>query len=375
MIKSFFFQFLSISNFFTNIYILFLLLFFNFYEEAGEGFVLVSFINIFTYGLSGNIRNVYLGSCNISQIEKFILFRLKVAILGILFSFLFCIFVIKTQNLFLQFCIIFLTASNWILELPIAKSEKTNFIKPLHVFNSIIIIVLSPILIKFGFIKHLAFLIILICLINIFNYKILLKNLNFSKNLNINLLFNLAHVSTMFRTLSNFAWRFSLILFIGKSHSSIIFMAFSLGSFFGTLFDISYGAFLMKKIKNQNLLINFMFIFYFIFVLVFLVMFYKLSNLDLEKYKILKSTTLYSLVGAYFLIFSLKKRQELFEKKRMINTCYKFDMLSYTFNLLIIPMLFILNPNYIVFAYLLSSMFLFLIYKIFLNRYDIQISQ
>lgn len=375
MIRSFFFQFLSISNFFVNIYILFLLLFFNYYEEAGEGFVLVSFINIFTYGLSGNIRNVYLGSSNIPQIEKFISFRLKLAILSVFFSFLFCFFVIKTQNIFLQFSIIFLTASNWILELSIAKSEKKNLIKPLHVINSTILIILGPILIKLGLIKYLAILIILLCLLNIFNYKIFLKNLNFSKDLNINLIFNLAYISTMFKTLSNFAWRFSLILFIGKTHSSIMFMAFSLGSFFGTLFDVSYGAFLIKKIKNQNLLINLMFIFYFIFVLVFLVIFFNLSHLDIEKYKILKSTTLYSLVGAYFLIFSLKKRQELFEKKRLINTCYKFDMLSYTFNLLIIPILFILNPNFIVFAYLLSSMFLFLIYKIFLARYNDQTSQ
>ena len=66
------FQLLSSSNFFLNIYILFVLLFFGFLEIASEGFVIISLVNIFTHGLSGNLRNIYLGSKSYFNLKSFL---------------------------------------------------------------------------------------------------------------------------------------------------------------------------------------------------------------------------------------------------------------------------------------------------------------
>ena len=65
------FQFINIFNFFSNIYILFLLFIFGYLEIVSEVFLVLSLVAIFTQGLSGNIRNIYLGS-NVLNIKKII---------------------------------------------------------------------------------------------------------------------------------------------------------------------------------------------------------------------------------------------------------------------------------------------------------------
>ena len=64
------FQFFSISNFFLNIFVVFLFLFFGYEDIAAQGFITISISNIFTYGFSGNVRNIYLGSKNIISLKK-----------------------------------------------------------------------------------------------------------------------------------------------------------------------------------------------------------------------------------------------------------------------------------------------------------------
>jgi hypothetical protein len=146
-------------------------------------------------------------------------------------------------------------------------------------------------------------------------------------------------------------------------------MAFSLGSFFGTLFDISYGALFLKKLKNKiNLFLNSFYLIY-IFMAYLLVLFFKkFSTFTVEENNFLYSATLYSLLGSYIIMYALKLRQKYFEIKEMQNFCFKVDILIYFFNSLIILIISLVNKELVIFAYLISSTFFYLMYKIIVQN-------
>jgi hypothetical protein len=81
MLISLAFQLVTILNFFSSIYIFFLLFFLGDLEIVSEGFVVLSLVTIFTQGFSANIRNIYLGS-NLLNIKKIILFRLLIGVIA-----------------------------------------------------------------------------------------------------------------------------------------------------------------------------------------------------------------------------------------------------------------------------------------------------
>ena len=363
MFKALTFQFLTISNFFTNIFILFALSFFGHLELSGEGFVLISFINIFTYGFSANIRNIILGSKENFEINNIIKKRILIGLISVLFAIIFSKFFLDTKNLFLLFSLSILTIINWILEIYLAQSEKIALLKKFHLLSTIFLIFISLFLIIFNYLNLLAILIIIISLINLSIYKFKVKKIKITKDLKVNSFFNLANISTLIKTFANFSWKFLLLYFLGKSNSSLLFIAFSLGSFFGTLFDVSYGAHFLKRFKNTQNFINLFYITYVFLIFIIINFYYYYSDLNPEEFKVLKYTTIYSIIGSYFLIFALKKRQKFFEIKEMISMCYKFDIISYVFNFLIIPVLILINLELLNFAYLISSIFLFTLYK------------
>ena len=127
-LNTLFFQFFSISNFFLNIFVVFLFLFFGYHDIAAQGFVIISITNIFTYGFSGNARNIYLGSKNITSIKKLISFRLIVSLFSILISVFAIYYFISKPNVFYLIGISMLTISSFIFELLIARTEKNNLL-------------------------------------------------------------------------------------------------------------------------------------------------------------------------------------------------------------------------------------------------------
>ena len=128
------FQLVTILNFFSNIYIFFLLFIFGYLEIVSEGFVVLALVMIFTQGFSANMRNIYLGS-NTLNLKRIILFRVLISIVCfILATILTYIFIGKSHILF-HTSVIFLTTTNWILELFIAKNEKDKFINTYYFTN------------------------------------------------------------------------------------------------------------------------------------------------------------------------------------------------------------------------------------------------
>lgn len=100
-----------------------------------------------------------------------------------------------------------------------------------------------------------------------------------------------------------------------------------------------------------------------------LVLFFKkFSTFTVEENNFLYSATLYSLLGSYIIMYALKLRQKYFEIKEMQNFCFKVDILIYFFNSLIILIISLVNKELVIFAYLISSTFFYLMYKIIVQN-------
>jgi hypothetical protein len=368
MLKSILSQLITLLNFFSNIYIFVILFIFGYLEIVSECFIVLSLVAIFTQGFSANSRNIYLGS-NILNLKKIILFRVLVSVVAFILVILTTYIYIGKSHILLHSSIIFLTTSNWILELPIARYEKNRFVNIYHIVNLFLLFFFSTILI---FLKNIFILTVIIycsSLINILIFKNSLKNI-FNQNIisdkiNFNLL---AVFSTLSKTLANFFWRYFTITLVGKTDSSLLFMGFTVGSFFGTLFDVSYGAFFLKKIQNKKLFINFLFIIYVILSVLFIYFLKIFSYLEKEQFAIFLNTALFSICGSYFLVLALHQRQSLFENINFVQICYKADFCIYFLNFLIIPILYYFNQKYLITSYFVSSLFCFFVYIIYIRN-------
>jgi hypothetical protein len=371
MFISLYFQLIALLNFFSNIYIIFLLFIFGYLEIVSEGFVVLSLITIFTQGFSANIRNIYLGSSDVLNLKKIILFRIYIGTIGCLITGLSSYIFIGKSYILFHLSLIFLTVINWILELAIARYEKIKTINIYYIINFLFFLFSTLSLI---FLRNIFFLsIFLFCnsLLNILIFRKVFRNIFnqnlFFKKLNI----NLGIFSTLLKTVANFSWRYFVIIFFGRSEASFLFMGFTLGSFFGTVFDISYGAVFLKKFNNKKLLINIFFIIYIFIVSFFIYLIKAFSYFDNEQFNILFTTTIFSIFGGYLTILALSRRQLFFEEIKFRKMCYKVDICIYLFNFLIIPVLYYLNKQYLTMSYFVSSLFFYFIYTIlFKNVYS-----
>ena len=343
-----------------------LLVFFGYFEIATDGFLILSFINIFTHGLSANIRNIYLGSKNFVNINAIVKFRISMSMVIIALAAFIIFFTMNTANYIFYLSLIFLLTTNWVLELLIAKYEKNNFIFKNFIILQFLLIIFSTVSIFLNNLTLLSFFIIMYCIIIFYslNKKVYLKNFSLY-SLNQNMHYSLGVLSTFLKYIANFAWRFFCIIFIGKTQSSVLFLAFSLGSLFVTIFDISYGAKWFKKVKYKNLFINFFYIIYFLACIIILNIFRLFSGLDDNQYALFQSTTIFSILGAYFLIFALQKRQTIYENILVRKVCYNLDIITYAFNFCIIPILYYWNASYLNLSYLVSSLFCYIMYMLF----------
>lgn len=368
MYKKFLFQLITLSNFFLNIYILFILLFIGRLEIAGEGFVVISLINVFSYGLSANIRNIYLGNKDSANIKNFLFLRIKIGLYALIFSSIVVFFLISKENIVFHVSLISLTIVNWILEIFIARNEKSNKLNFYHTINILFFILIYPIFAFLNFYESSIYLIFIFILLNLIIFAKPINNIIrlreiYSSNKKVN--FNLGIFSTFSKTISNLIWKYSVFLIIGKSQSALLFLGFSVGSFFGTLFDISYGALFLKNFKKYKyFFLNMLYIIYIMFISIFLFYFIKFSSLSALELNTLYIASGFSIAGAYIMIFALEIRQGLFEIKNMQNTCYKIDIYLYVLIAILIPILNLINLELIYSAYFIVSILFYVLYKI-----------
>jgi len=371
MLISLYFQLITILNFFSNIYIIFLLFIFGYLEIVSEGFVFLSLITIFTQGFSANIRNIYLGSSDVLNLKKIILFRIYIGTIGCLITGLSSYIFIGKSYILFHLSLIFLTVINWILELAIARYEKIKTINIYYIVNFSFFLFFSLSLVILRNILFLSIFLFCYSLLNILIFRKVFRNI-FNQNLFFKKLsINLGIFSTLLKTVTNFSWRYFVIIFFGKSEASFLFIGFTLGSFFGTVFDISYGALFLKKFNNKKLLINIFFIIYILIISFFIYLIKAFSYFDNEQFNILLTTIIFSIFGGYLTILALSRRQLFFEEIKFRKICYKADICIYLFNFLIIPVLYYLNKQYLTMSYFVSSLFFYFIYIIlFKNVYS-----
>jgi hypothetical protein len=364
------FQLATFLNYYSILYIAILFFIFKKSVFASEILLIISFTSIFTHGFSANLRNIYLGSRKPIDIKKIISIRLIIATFSFVISNTLFIYFFNGKFLLINSIFILLVFANWIQELIIARLERTETFSIIYFINQLFFFIFSAIFIYFDFRLFLIFLILFHVCANILifrkffiealiNIKFLKKKIFKKLNLDIGFL------STMSKTLVNFYWRFIIIFFVGKESASFLFIGFMLGSFFGTLFDISYGSYFLKKVKNKDIFINSIFIIYIFIILVFLYFVKQYSNYSDEQFQILIKATFYSIIGSYFMVTALRARQQLYDLISYRRTCYKMDIYIQIMNLAFIPVIYFLNKDLLVFSYLLSSIFFYLMYKSF----------
>ena len=106
------------------------------------------------------------------------------------------------------------------------------------------------------------------------------------------------------------------------------------------------------------------YVIYIFLISIFLFYFVKSSSLSVLELNMLYVTSGFSIVGAYIMIFALDIRQSLFEIKNMQNTYYKIDIYLYVLISALIPILNLISFELIFSAYLIVSIFFYVIYKI-----------
>jgi hypothetical protein len=364
------FQLASFLNYYSVLYIAVLFFIFKKLVSASELFLIISLTSIFTHGFSANLRNIYLGSRKLIDIKKIISIRLIIATVSSIISSILVIYFFNDEFILINFILILLIFTNWIQELIIARLEKKEVFSIIYFINQLFFFIFSTIFVYFDFILFLIFLILFYICVNILIFRnifieAIINIKSIKKKIFKKLNLNIGFLSTILKTSVNFYWRFIIIFFVGKETASFLFIGFMLGSFFGTLFDISYGSYFLKKIRNKNIFINSIFIIYVFIILIFLYIVKKYSNYNYEQFQILMKTTFYSIIGSYFMVAALHARQQLYELISYRRTCYKADIFIQIMNFVFVPIVYFLNKDFLTFSYLLSSIFFYLMYKAF----------
>tara|TARA_A100001015_G_C15010706_1_gene722957 strand:- start:22 stop:1155 length:1134 start_codon:yes stop_codon:yes gene_type:complete len=369
------YQILNLINFFSPIYIAFVFFLIKKIETVSDIFIVVSFITIFTQGFSANMRNIYLGSRIFLEFKIVVLMRILIGIFAFLLTVYISNFYFLNINNYFRVIdsIAFLAVINWIFELVIAKLEKEKTFNIYYCLNAFFLFVSVPFAVYFKNSFYLPLLIITYTIINIYIFRflffeILIEINQFKKKIFKKIFFHIGIISTLLKTCVNFSWKFFIVLFVGKEQATFLFIGFTVGSFYGTLFDISYGAKFLKELKNKKLFMNILFILYVFLILIFLFVLKEFFNYSIIEINRLVFPICFSLIGAFIMINALMLRQYYYELTSFRLSCYRADIFIQCLNFLIVPFLYYLDHRFIASAYLFSSIFYFLIFSSFSEK-------
>ena len=365
-----YFNYLTTFNFFCTTYIIFILLFSGYVSLAAEAFLTLSIIQFFTLGTSSNLRNIYIANKKVISFEKIISLRLLVGIISFLISALLIFYFISKINLIFHISILLLSISSWIIEIILGKEQLEKKTNRLFLYNSICFTLTIPLIIYLFSIDSLIILILLYIFLNILIFKKkIYQQTHLINHFKYNIKkFKLGITSTLIKYLSNLIWRSLAFILIGDYKAGLLFVAFSIGSFLGTLFDISYGAFFSKSNnKNKKKLLNYFTLIYILIVTLLLYISYYHSKLSKNDLHYIISAFVPSVIGGIFMLNTLIIRQKLFEKQIFYQKCFLIDVVGYLIVVLSIPLLFYIKESYVVNAFFFSSSLTYLIYTLFNN--------
>ena len=318
---------LSSNNVINNSFATFILLIFVFKNDLNDATnlaIISAFTILLTKVFSINLRNIYIAKFDTKNLDNFILLRLTISSLIIISCFLFAYFYLSIINKKI-YLLILIFIFQWILELSLVKFELNKKTRITNFLFFINIFFLISILISVFYFNYLLFMEILIVnlviilffilksidLSNLEINKIFFKNLRlmFTKTINSN-----SFLSSFSLNIANLLWRILVSYYVGKNTASIIFFFYALGSFPGTIFNVSFGPSMVRnKMKKINLILFFLSYIILISPIIFLMYFkidnYMILNSDLT-YSFFLNISFFSLVGSLIMLYAMFFRQQ-----------------------------------------------------------------
>ena len=368
---------LLINNFFAN-FILLIFFISGYFALSAEIGVITSLTILICQIFSGNLRSIIIADKNLKLADEMLLKRLilSIPIIIILISF---IFKNELSDISLALSISLVVILGWIFELILTKFEITRNTKGtrLHLFLSVsfclFILFFGLIgnllylkIVIYFYLIFLAFLILFLLRLNINNFKFTKPGKNiFSDILKVNF------ISSISISLSNFLFRYFLILFISKETAGILFACFMIGSFPGSLFNQIFGASIinkkisLKKIMYPLLILSLIFILYLYSKIPF-------NIFDIDNYFIVNSTEtiiyftlLFSTAGLNLMIVALYFRQKNIFLSSARENYFIIDMFYSLSVILIIPIIYLsfdTNDFFYSLSFLISSILALIFY-------------
>ncbi len=287
-------------------------------------------------------------------------------------------FVQEDHNLAL--CVMVALIINWIYEIILTKEEViSNRIQKTHLFLSFIsflLILLSFIINNFALLKITIILYSSIIFYQII--KFLYKNINqikqqkYSIDAFLGVYFFSSFGSSLSISISNFLFRYFIVILSPLEISSAVIIGFMFGSLPVSLFYNIFGASLIrnqiniKKIKTYSL--------YFLICILISVIFI-LSNYNLEvvfnffkKENILFITILFSILGMFPMLSGLYTRQKIIQDSKSKLSFFYLDMIFGLTVSIIVPLVYIMNYElFFSTCFFLSGIFSFIIFNLSSN--------
>ena len=323
MSKFFLFTIANIYNFSFGSFVMILLMITDYDIISSIFGVVLAATTLITHFFSGNMRNLIIVTSNFNLLNMMRNFRFYLALPIFIFVFLFSIFFFNEDSNLLILSYIFVLIVNWINELNILNLEIKNNYKKIFLYlslNSIFsLLLIINLVLQFNLLTEILFIIGTINFIFLIDKKVFfnkeqkfLKSDNFTKYFKKINEYRHAFLSSFSMVIANFFSRIIIFIFIDKSLAAIIFSAYAIASFPGTMFNNSFGPIFVKKGKKlkkiKKLFISILFLLLLIFT------FFLIDNFYNNQYgNLFILITSISLIGSFFMTYALYIRQFLLQ--------------------------------------------------------------
>ena len=354
-------------------------------EIAAESGIFIALSISITQILSSNMRSLAITNKAVKKnLVPYFIFRFlfSISYLAILFFLILPNWNLQYPNfVFILSCTILF---QWIFETKLVTFEIHNdkFNQLISLVCYLIIGIVSILLAINNNIFLLNYLLILFCLyvfgFSLKDFLLIIKNINlhnFSFFLAKKYIENYKYsplYSSFSQVFSGIFWRFSIYYLLEKSVAGLLFAAFTLGSFSGTLFNLILGpAYMNTKIRLGRKIKFFIFM-VFVFILFINVNIY--FNLEytyqlfqdylLKVDKFFFTVAMHSILGSFFMTYAMYQRHKMIFLQNKIQSVFIKDfMFNFTISALFLLLYWLFNVDGIAYLYLISSLIALIFYK------------
>ncbi len=357
-------------NLFIPTLIMLIFSFFQKYDLVAEMSILIGANIIFTQIFSANARALIIKNKDEFLIKNSIKFRLYISFFLLILNLIILKF-LNTSYYTDLILIAVIILTQWIIEINLTSLEINKNISKFKIYNSISIFIIIFVCISLLLKLDITYSLVLYCLFLFYfivndlrNKKINFFEIKNLKNLYNKIIFSSEFISSFSISLANLIWRIAIIFFCGKVLAGIYFAGYAIGSLPGSIFNNTFGPTVIReKIKIRDI--------WFKFFKLFLIIIFLLTLIFFFKYKIFEEylftqifCSMISLLGSYFMISGLVKRQKLIQhssnkKIFIVDIFYSIFVLSLT------PILYnIGGAKILLFSFLVLSIISYLTYNL-----------